>query len=166
MSNFEENLPLSLPVEQFVLETARGKLEVVAAELTSNQTTFDAIVASDTVIHFEGRIIGKPKDPQDAVETLKRLRNTSHDVYSGVAVRFANGDTETFVERTIVTFGDYPDRLVDAYVASGEPLNKAGSYGIQGAGAVFVKGIQGCFPNVVGLPIHRLHSLLLNRALV
>ncbi|CAD6184593.1 unnamed protein product [Caenorhabditis auriculariae] len=167
VSNFEENLPKTLPVEEFVVETARGKLNAVVEQLKTEKKRYDVVIACDTVIHFEGEIIGKPEDAADAVRTLQRLRRNSHDVFSGVALHFAADDlTETFCEKTIVHFGDFPDRVIEKYVASGEPLKKAGSYGIGEFAATFVSGVEGCLPNVVGLPLHRVFQALLRKNLV
>ncbi|CAI2313374.1 unnamed protein product [Caenorhabditis sp. 36 PRJEB53466] len=164
VSNFEENLPKTLPVKQFVVETAKGKLATIVEEMKKKEEPYSVIVACDTVIEFNGEIIGKPTDANDAVETLKRLRNNTHNVYTGMALHYRDADKyEELVEKTIVHFGDIPDRVIQQYVDSGEPLKKAGSYGIGEFGAVFVRGIEGCMPNVVGLPLHRLHQALLAR---
>ncbi|KAJ1354607.1 hypothetical protein KIN20_011597 [Parelaphostrongylus tenuis] len=163
--DFEENLPKSLPVREFVEQTAVGKLHAVYAEMERNKEHFDIIVACDTVIYFDGEIIGKPVDAEDAFVTLKRFRGRQHTVYSGVAMAFANGDEEVFSEETRVEFGDYSDRIIKQYVESGEPLRCAGSYAIQGYGAVFVRAVHGCFSNVVGLPIYRIHSALMSKGI-
>lgn len=166
VSNFEENLPKSLPVREFVEQTAAGKLRAVAEEMKRNGEMFDVIIASDTVIYFDGEIIGKPVDAVDAFNTLQRLRGREHYVYSGIALAYADGTEEVFSEETRVEFGDYPDRIIQQYVETGEPLTRAGSYGIQEYGAVFVKAVHGCFSNVVGLPIHRLHSALVAKGVL
>ncbi|CAP28082.2 Protein CBR-DOD-18 [Caenorhabditis briggsae] len=162
VSNFEENLPKTLPVKEFVIETAKGKLATIVEEMKKNEEPYSVIIACDTVIEFNGEIIGKPADANDAVETLKRLRKNTHNVYTGMALHYQKTDQyEEFIEKTIVHFGDIPDRVIEEYVKSGEPLKKAGSYGIGEFGAVFVSGIEGCMPNVVGLPLHRLHQALI-----
>ncbi|EYB95725.1 hypothetical protein Y032_0156g3111 [Ancylostoma ceylanicum] len=166
VSNFEENLPKTLPVREFVEQTALGKLRAVVEEMKNNKERYDVIIASDTVIYFDGEIVGKPANPDDAFATLQRLRGREHMVYSGVALAYADGSEDVFSEETRVEFGDYPDRIIRQYVDSGEPLGRAGSYGIQEYGAVFVRGVHGCFSNVVGLPIHRVHSALVAKGIL
>ncbi|XGW20449.1 hypothetical protein V3C99_003892 [Haemonchus contortus] len=166
VSNFEEILPKSLPARDFVEQTAAGKLHAVLEEMKANKEVFDVVIASDTVIYFEGNIIGKPEDAKDAFNTLQRLRGHEHFVYSGVAMAYSDGTEEVFSEETRVEFGDYPDRIIKHYVDTGEPLTRAGSYGIQEYGAVFVKAVHGCFSNVVGLPIYKVHSALVNKGIL
>ncbi|CAB3410762.1 unnamed protein product [Caenorhabditis bovis] len=162
VSKFEENLPKSLPAERFVVETARGKLTEIIEAVKNEKIDYSVIIACDTVIEFNGEIIGKPKDAADAVNTLKRLRNNTHNVFTGMLLHYGETDEiEEICEKTIVHFGDIPDRVIQNYVNGGSPLKKAGSYGIGEFGAVFVKGIEGCMPNVVGLPLHRLHQALI-----
>ncbi|CAJ0593927.1 unnamed protein product [Cylicocyclus nassatus] len=131
-----------------------------------NNEKYDVIIASDTVIYFDGEIVGKPEDAKDAFRTLQRLRGKEHLVYTGVALGYSDGSEEVFTEETRVEFGDYPDRIIKQYVDSGEPLTRAGSYGIQEYGAVFVRAIHGCFSNVVGLPIYRVHSALVAKGIL
>ncbi|KAK5977012.1 Downstream Of DAF-16 (Regulated by DAF-16) [Trichostrongylus colubriformis] len=166
VSNYEENLPKSLPARDFVEQTAAAKLEAVVDEMTAKKELFHVVIASDTVIYFEGEIIGKPADAQDAFNTLQRLRGREHFVYTGVALAYNDGTKEVFSEETRVEFGQYPDRIIKQYVDSGEPLTRAGSYGIQEYGAVFVKAVHGCFSNVVGLPIYRVHSALVAKGIL
>lgn len=160
VSDFEENLPKSLPVREFVEKTAEGKLNTVKQQMDEKKEHYDVIIACDTVIYFQSEIIGKPRDAQDAMQTLQRLRGETHFVYTGVAMCFADGSQCVFSEETKVLFGQFSDQLIRSYVDCGEPLNKAGSYSIAQRGAVFVKGIEGCFSNVVGLPIHAVCSRL------
>ncbi|KAF8362604.1 dod-18 [Pristionchus pacificus] len=156
VSNFDENLSKDLPVEEFVLQTAIGKLQVVIDDVVRDKTPFDFIIAADTVIHFENEIIGKPRDDEDARRTIQRLSDKFHDVYTGLAIHFADGSTSHVVEKTVVRFRNLPQGTIDSYIASGEHRGKAGSYGIRKRGSVLVKGIEGCFFNIVGMPIGRL----------
>ena len=115
------------------------------------------IVAADTIVVYEGCIMGKPVDENDAFETLKKLKNDVHSVMTGVAVCDAESEnTSVFCEETRVFFGDYTDDDIRAYIATGEPMDKAGSYAIQGGWARFVTRIEGDYSNVVGLPWERL----------
>lgn len=117
------------------------------------------VIGSDTVVVFENMILGKPHDIEDAVNTLKKLQGNTHQVYTGVSVlEKKNGvwTEHTFYESTDVTFYPVSDEVIRAYVATGEPMDKAGSYGIQGIFGIYVRGICGDYNNVVGLPVARL----------
>ncbi|GMT07252.1 hypothetical protein PENTCL1PPCAC_29426, partial [Pristionchus entomophagus] len=160
VSNFEENLSKDLPVEEFVVKTAEGKLQVVVDDLREKKVLFDFVIAADTVIYFEKEIIGKPRDDEDARTTLRRLSGTHHDVYSGLCIHYWDGSTSSLVEKTVVTFRDLPQSTIDSYVSRGGHRGKAGSYGIQSGGAILVKGVEGCFSNIVGLPLGRLSEEL------
>lgn len=117
------------------------------------------VIGSDTVVVFENMILGKPHDIEDAVNTLKKLQGNTHQVYTGVSVlEKKNGvwTEHTFYESTDVAFYPVSDEEIRAYVATGEPMDKAGSYGIQGIFGIYVRGICGDYNNVVGLPVARL----------
>ncbi len=117
------------------------------------------VIGSDTVVVFENMILGKPHDIEDAVNTLKKLQGNTHQVYTGVSIlEKKNGvwTEHTFYESTDVTFYPVSDEEIRAYVATGEPMDKAGSYGIQGIFGIYVRGICGDYNNVVGLPVARL----------
>jgi septum formation protein len=118
------------------------------------------ILAADTVVvDPDGRILGKPHDAEDAARMLRMLSDRTHRVISGVAV--ACGDRlATAHEVTQVTFSHLDDNLIERYIASGEPMDKAGAYGIQDTAALWISGIEGDYFNVVGLPLHRLECLL------
>ena len=119
----------------------------------------DIIIAADTLVYLDGVPIGKPSDAQDAAGMLKALSGARHAVYTGIAI--IKGDRhETCTEMTVVYFRELSDDEVTAYVATGEPLDKAGAYGAQGRGAVFVERVEGDFFNVMGLPLCRLTQML------
>lgn len=148
-STIDEQVDLSLAPEQVVQSLALQK----ANDVFSRHQ--DAIViGADTVVVLKGKILGKPQDREDAKETLRALSNQTHSVYTGVAIVLANQPC-TFSEETKVTFWPLMDGEIDAYLDSGEPFDKAGSYGIQGLGALFVKEIAGDYFNVVGLPLSK-----------
>ncbi len=118
------------------------------------------VIGADTVV-WDGRILGKPSDGEDAFRTLTELRNRTHSVYTGVCIVCAEKKiTHLFCERTDVTFGDYSDDAVRAYIATGEPMDKAGSYAVQGAWSVNVTDLTGDRNNVIGLPVERLRDEL------
>jgi len=119
------------------------------------------VVAADTIVVLDEELLGKPGDPAEAVEMLMRLRGRWHEVYTGVtAMRCSDGASAGGVERTevLIRFLDEPE--ISAYVAGGEPMDKAGSYAIQDCGAALVEQVRGCFYNVVGLPVVRLCDIL------
>ncbi|PED73442.1 septum formation inhibitor Maf [Bacillus pseudomycoides] len=113
------------------------------------------VLGADTIVTYESRILGKPKDESEAKEILQLLSGKTHEVYTGVAL-ISKEKTVTFYERTEVMFWELTEEEIDAYIATKEPLDKAGSYGIQGKGSIFVQHIQGDYYSVVGLPIARL----------
>ncbi len=155
-----------------VRRLAEGKAH--AAVCAYDKPLDDALVAADTIVWDDGGdVLGKPAGRDDAARMLRVLSGETHHVSTGVCVMVptAQGVAESsFVETTDVTFRDLTDAEIDAYVASGEPMDKAGAYGIQGLGRLLVSGIKGDYPNVVGLPVmrtlHEIDRLNGNEALV
>ena len=144
-------LPPDRLVEQLSLQKAR--------EVAACTGPDDLIIAADTVVAIDGQALGKPQDPDDARRMLSLLSGRTHTVYTGVTVsRYGRFLTEH--EATQVRFRGLSPKEISAYVASGEPMDKAGAYGIQGLGALLVEGIQGDYCNVVGLPLCRLGRML------
>lgn len=119
----------------------------------------EMILAADTIVVLDDEILGKPSDAADAVEMLMRLSGRVHDVLTGIALR-RGGEVRSSVARTRVTFRSFDRAECEAYVATGEPLDKAGAYGIQGFGAALVDGIEGDYFNVMGLPVPTFLDLL------
>ncbi len=113
------------------------------------------VIGADTVVVADGRVLGKPKTTSDAKQFLQALRQRTHEVHTGVAL-WIDGKVHTFVETTKVTFRALDDEWIDAYVSTEEPYDKAGAYGIQSYGSLFIEKIEGDYFNVVGLPISRL----------
>lgn len=121
----------------------------------------EVLVTADTVVILDGKVIGKPKDADDARATLARLAGKTHKVITGVSIGRPDGSLTTFSEVTEVEFDTLTPAEIDYYVERYSPLDKAGAYGIQEwIGAAAVKGIRGSFYNVMGLPIHRLYRAL------
>lgn len=141
--------------DEVVLANAVGKCQAVCAACGDKMP----VIAADTVVVLDGKILGKPKDAADAVRMLTELSGRTHKVLTGVAVSF-DGKQLAEVCETEVIFRTLTAAEIADYVAIGEPLDKAGAYGIQGRGAVFVEKINGCYNNVVGLPLTRLHLML------
>lgn len=140
-------------VEQLALDKARALLP----KLSGNEEA--VIIGADTTVVLENAILGKPNDADDAKAMLRRLSGNTHIVYTGVAIiDSVSGKEHSFVEKTFVTFRELTDKEIADYVASGSPMDKAGSYGIQDDhGAVFVSRIEGDYYNVVGLPLCSLY---------
>lgn len=141
--------------DEVVLANAVGKCQAVCAACGDKVP----VIAADTVVVLDNQILGKPKDAADAVRMLTELSGRTHKVLTGVAVSF-DGRQLAEVCETEVIFRTLTAAEIAEYVATGEPLDKAGAYGIQGRGAVFVEKINGCYNNVVGLPLTRLHLML------
>ena len=119
----------------------------------------DLIIAADTVVALDGRVLGKPADGPDALAMLSALSGRRHQVYTGLTV-VCGAQRLTEHEVTAVTFRSLSSAEICAYIATGEPMDKAGAYGIQGRGALFVEGIEGDYYNVMGLPVCRLGRIL------
>ena len=113
------------------------------------------VIGADTVVVADERVLGKPKTKQEAKRFLQSLSERMHEVHTGVAI-WINGEVHTFVETTNVVFRALDDEWIDAYVSTEEPYDKAGAYGIQSYGSLFIEKIDGDYFNVVGLPISRL----------
>lgn len=155
----EEVITTDVP-EQVVAELSAQKANEVAA----GEPDGTLIIGADTIVSFEGEILGKPKDEKDAVRMLTSLAGQTHQVYTGVtAILLLKGDRKetAFVERTDVTLYPMTAEEITAYVSSGEPLDKAGAYAVQGLFARYIRGLHGDFYNVMGLPVARLsHELM------
>lgn len=139
----------------FALETAREKCDAVASLHPEAM-----VIAADTVVVDDQGVLEKPADAEHAAAMLARLSGVTHRVCTGVAVAAPGPRQSTAVETTRVTFRDLGSDEIAAYVATGEPLDKAGAYGIQGYGATLVRGIEGCYFNVMGLPVFGLLRVL------
>lgn len=164
-STFAENLEKEDPA-LYARKTASCKSRQVFEHLLRSGDVPDIVIAADTVVEHNGEILEKPEDEDDARRMLKDLRGSHHLVHSGVSVVCRNEhdvpfrEVCSFTETTDVYFCMYSDEDIEEYVRSKEPFGKAGSYGIQTSAASFVKGIHGCYFNVVGFPIHRFLSEL------
>ncbi len=147
-----------------VEDLSRQKAEDVGAQAPAGSL----VIGSDTVVALDGKILGKPRDAEDAVRMLTLLQGRSHEVFTGVTVleKGEDGDGDeinTFSDRTLVRIYPMTEEEIRAYVATGDPLDKAGAYGIQGLFAAYVEGIDGSFYNVMGLPIGKLYQEIKGR---
>lgn len=153
----DESITLREP-RKLVIEHASRKLKEVAKNMGNDCL----IVAADTIVFLDGKILGKPNNEEEAKKYLQALSGKVHEVYSGVCVCY-RGKCVSGIEKTKVTFVDLTHREIEDYVKTGEPLDKAGAYGIQGLGSQYIKKINGCYFNVMGFPVnlfgHLLHKL-------
>lgn len=146
-----EAVPKNVQPQEVVMSLALQKAQAVAAE---NEDA--VVVGSDTVVALDGKILGKPHSESEACEMLRLLSGRTHKVFTGVAV-VGDGKEKNFFDETDVEFYPLDEDEIKKYVATGEPMDKAGAYGIQGKGSVLVKRINGDFFNVMGLPIAKLY---------
>lgn len=155
----EEVITSSQP-QEVVLELSAQKAAEVAGQLQREEAV---ILGADTVVVYEGQILGKPRDEKEAERMLSMLCGNTHSVYTGVTiVRVQDGKTKhcSFYEETKVTMYPMTRQQILSYIRTGEPMDKAGAYGIQGKGALFVEKIDGDYNNVVGLPVAKVFQML------
>ena len=156
VSNEPEPLLEGIAPREQTVQLALRKARAVASTLSRGW-----IIGADTIVVLDGEILGKPTDPADAVAMLQRLRGRDHQVFTGIAlVNVSSGAEHTMSVPAIVTMREASDDEIAAYVATGEPLDKAGAYGIQGLGGALVAGYEGCFNAIVGLPLCGVAKLL------
>ncbi len=141
-----------------VMENARRKAQAVHAMHPGRM-----ILGSDTVVCIDGQVLGKPKDENDAFRMLKSLQGRQHQVYTGVCL-IANGKEDTRCDCTHVTFSPLTDEDIRWYIATKEPMDKAGAYAIQGIAGMYVEKIHGSFSNVIGLPTSLVRQMLKDSA--
>jgi septum formation protein len=163
----------------YVTRLAREKAQVVFNQITANAASeavdaatsgaIDisslAVLGADTTVTLDGQILGKPEDPDDAARILRMLSGRSHRVVTGVAL-VTQAAVEVAAEVTAVQFLTLSDEEIAAYVASGEPMDKAGAYGIQGQAARWIPRVEGCYFNVMGLPLALVATMLESRGIL
>lgn len=150
-STIEEKITTTVP-EEAVLELSRQKAEDVA----KNQKAGSCVIGADTVVSVEGRILGKPSTHEEARHMITMLSGKKHQVFTGVTLIYCGKKgikTRSFVEKTEVEVFPMTQMEIEDYASQTEPMDKAGAYGIQGKFAAFIKGIDGDYNNVVGLPV-------------
>ena len=152
----EEKAHPELAPDALVKELSRCKAAEVAAQYAAED---DVVIGADTIVVLDGQVLGKPKDKADAKRMLSALSGRVHTVFTGVTV--IRGETVlTHAEETQVHFRPLAEAEIDAYIATGEPMDKAGAYGAQGYACLFVEKLEGDFFNVMGLPLCALGNLL------
>lgn len=165
-SNSDEDYAAELKPAEIVAELSSRKADSVLDKVLSADDDIadkTAVIAADTIVSLDDKILGKPKDRDDAVNMLKSLSGKKHSVYTGVAIIYmtmGKVSAESFVSKADVKFFDLTDEEIDAYIATWEPMDKAGAYGIQGKGAALVEGIDGDYYTIVGLPIAKVYRSL------
>jgi septum formation protein len=155
-SGEEEVQPHGLAPAAFVKTLALQKAQPGADKYPN-----DCVIGADTIVYLEGEILGKPHTPEVAKAYLTRMQGKSHVVFTGIAV-LKGGRADVRHCETTVTFAPMTEREIDAYVATGEPLDKAGAYGVQGPGGIFVERVEGNYFNVIGLPLPLLYKMLID----
>ena len=154
-SDFDESLvPTDLDPARHVVYSAEMKARDIAGRYPES-----LVIGADTVVVVDDRILGKPRDPADAARMLHALSRRTHQVYTGIAVA-RDGALRSNFECTDVIFRELSDEIIARYIATGEPMDKAGAYAIQGRGSVLIESVKGCYFNVVGLPVYRLSRVL------
>ena len=141
--------------ETLVMENARRKAQAVWRRHVDS-----VVLGADTVVYQDGRVLGKPKDPADARAMLHSLSGAWHTVYTGVCVITPDGKADVRFDASRVRFVPLTDADIDWYIATGEPMDKAGAYAVQGRAGMYVSRIEGSFSNVIGLPMHLVRDML------
>jgi septum formation protein len=166
VSHADESTPDGMPPSQIVETLSLRKAQVVADQCTDPSQQGSIVVGSDTIVVLNDRVYGKPLDQTDASRMLRELQGRTHQVYTGLAcipVGAPQGDYKPAIGHTVnhVTFRTMCEEEIEGYVQTGDPMDKAGAYGIQGLGACFIEKIEGDFYSVMGLPLNLLYQMLL-----
>jgi septum formation protein len=162
---YDENLTRDTDPEEHALKNAREKGLWVTRQPGAGPDAKQVVISADTIVVLDGQILNKPRDPEDSVTMLTRLSGRTHEVKTAMAIYVREAGSQTWVEEfevvtTSVVFRPLDSGEIARYVATGEPTDKAGSYGIQGLGGIFVEKISGSYSNVVGLPLAELRRRL------
>lgn len=159
----EENATAEDPAE-LVEKLSFQKASEIFNKIFTNDSGRLVVIGADTVVSYKRKVLGKPKDREDAARMIRDFSGDTHAVYTGVTVYYTDVDNKpqsfTFSEETLVDVAKMSEEEIADYVATGEPDDKAGGYGVQGLFAIFISGIKGDYYNVVGLPIARLYKEL------
>lgn len=149
----------NVPVGVYVQELALMKAAATAKKVLKDKNAL--IISADTIVTLDGEVLGKPKDGEDAFKMLSALSGRAHEVYTGYCVmRIKDGYTVCNNVKTVVYFKDISEDKIKSYIKTGEPMDKAGAYGIQGLGGILIEKIDGDYANVVGLPVSALADTL------
>jgi len=155
-NSYEENIDINLPPEEFVIQSALEKIKH-----SSIGKEGEILLTADTIVYFNERIIGKPQNMEEAFSFIKDMAGNYHEVYTGLALKDVSKQKYvTGFSKTRVHFVELSDAEIKSYLSAISPLDKAGAYAIQGKGGLIVSKVEGCFYNVMGLPLEKLGSLL------
>ena len=152
--------------KEVVRVLAEKKCEAVSEQIAAGSTGEDSVfvLAADTIVCVNGEVLGKPSDEKDAARMIRMLAGRTHEVCTGVCIRRLSGqktaERVSFVETTLVSVGEISEEEISRYIATGEPMDKAGAYGIQGRFAKYIDRISGDYSNVVGLPVYAVYHAL------
>lgn len=161
-SDFNEEVVDEKNPEELVKVLSLKKAEAVFDKIKDDESEL-LVIGGDTLVYFDGQVLGKPKDEKDAYDTLKKLQGNKNEVYSAFTVilkRDYKIIKETVLSKSIVTMKTMSNEEIEEYIRTGEPMDKAGSYAIQGIGSKFIDNIEGSYNSVVGLDIERLKEIL------
>jgi septum formation protein len=158
----KEPINMEMSPDELVIYLSEKKAEQVCRELECRSKDLHIVLAADTIVVLDDVVMGKPKNPEEAFSMLEALSGRWHEVITGVTLKTVNATNKiTYAEKTKVKIRKLSEQIIQRYIDSGEPFDKAGAYGIQGLGALLVEKLQGCYYNVVGLPLYRV-SVMLN----
>jgi septum formation protein len=160
-SDIDESVAAGESPDAYVKRLAKSKVSTGLAYMTSQGLPHHPVLAADTTVAAKGNILGKPENDADAYAMLKSLSGSWHEVHTSLAVAF-EGKIETALSTTRVEIALLEDEVIQSYIASGEPRDKAGAYGIQGLAGAFIKRIEGSYSGVMGLPVYETAQLLKN----
>ena len=152
----EEVYPAGMPGEEVPLYLSRLKSEAYPAALAPNEI----LLTADTVVISDGEVLGKPHDAADARRMMRLLSGRTHRVHTGVCLAVPGRPDDVFACTSSVRFAALSEEEIEAYIATPEPYDKAGGYAVQGGAAKFVQGIEGCYHNIMGLPVSRVYAAL------
>jgi septum formation protein len=158
-SDIDESPHFNEKSDDYVLRLASEKSQSCYASLEAHQMTIYPVLAADTTVSIDGKILGKPQDDEDAFQMLSMMSGRWHEVHTGIAVSTKEG-VSVAISSTKVEMMQLTDEKILAYIATGEPRDKAGAYGIQGLAGTLIKRIEGSYSGVMGLPIHETSQLL------
>jgi len=161
-SDIKEPINMDMSPDRIVIDLSEKKAEQVCGKLERGSKNSHIVLAADTVVVLDGIVMGKPNNPEEAFGMLEALSGRWHEVVTGVTlIDVESAKKMTHAEKTRVKIRRLSKQTIQQYINSGEPFDKAGAYGIQGLGALLVEKLQGCYYNVVGLPLYRV-SVMLN----
>ena len=164
-----EEVTTSNKPSEIVKELSFQKASEIFHKILTDYTEDVVVIGADTIVSFNQRVLGKPKDRADAMNMIRSFQGQTHKVYTGVTIFYKkNGEISdhTFYEETSVDVEAMSDEEIASYVQTGEPDDKAGAYGVQGRFSIYIKGIVGDYYNVVGLPVARLYKEMKNLSLL